>query len=447
LTLPKREHTRGPDPVHWVPVTVIAAAALFLCCTPAHRMSGGQAALGRGDYQEAVSLLESEVADRPQDWERVRDLGVALYRSGRHEEARARLETAFSALPGDGVTHYYLGAACEQLGDYDAAVNAYTSYSDERPSWLPESTMGRRIRQRADLLARTMAVDQARERIRNEALLAQETLDERVLAVVPFVPSGTPETTRPLAAAMAEWLATDLAKIRHLRLVERLQMDAILQELDLAGDGEALEPGTCPRIGRLVGAGRLVAGSLLQAGEDRVRVDVSIIDSRTREVVVAETAEGETDRFFQVEKRLVFGLLTKLGIEPSPAERSSIGEIPTRNLQAALSYGRGLLAERRGEYGEAELAYREALDQDRGFQMADRALLAVPSESPKEPDRIAPGVESWAHDEDPFDADSDRLAATDEMTGGDFWSPEPVEGAYTPAPTIPDPPPLPDPRN
>lgn len=410
-------------------------------------MTEGQAALSRGDYSEAVRLLESEVAEGPEDWQRQRDLGVALYRSGRYAEARTRLEAVSEALPVDGITLFHLGASCEQLGDYGAAMSAYRNYTNARPAWLPDSNLNRSMRRRVAVLARRMLIDLARERVRDEALLAQDHLDTNVLAVLPFTASGPPDTTPPMAAAMAEWLATDLAKIRHLRLVERLQMDTIMQELELAQDAEAFDPGTGPRLGRLVGAGRLVAGSLLQVDGDRVRVDVSIVDARTGALVTAETAECTVNRFFEVEKRLVFSLLTKLGIEPSPAERSSIEESPTRNLQAALSYGRGLLAERRGEYGEAQLAYREAIEQDRSFHLADKALLSVPVESPQELQEIAADIGSRARHEDPFDDEPDRLSAIDEIAGGDLWTSEPEETPYRPFPTIPGPPGLPDPRD
>ncbi|MCK4413507.1 MAG: tetratricopeptide repeat protein [Candidatus Eisenbacteria sp.] len=425
-------------------LTVMITIAIHGCAAPGLYQQG-RAALDQDDYAEAVRLLEMETKENPEHWESHRDLGIALYKSSRYAEARRRLEIARAALPDDGATLFYLGATFEQLGEDAAAIEVYRHYTEVGSLPLFDTGFRRKMKQRINVLTRRQLREQVRGRIEEESRHAPSASAENTIAVVPFSVSRPTDVAAPLAAAVAHWLATDLAQIRHLQVVERLQLDVLLQELQLAEREGLVDPATAPRLGRLVGAGRIVGGSLLQLTEDHVRIDVSVTASGDGEVEVAEMAEGELDRFFEIEKHLVFALLEGLGIEPSPAERSSIEHVPTRNLRAILAYGRGLLAERRGEYGEAQLAYQAALDHDGSFHLAGQMLEAVPSGSTPDLGEIAATIDAEVGDLDPVASEPDRLEVIDQMTSGDIWSVEPEDARpWDQIGEIPEPPAPPD---
>jgi tetratricopeptide (TPR) repeat protein len=93
------------------PVLLRAAAslALFSAASPAGASVAecGQAAyecalahVSRGEFEEAVELLEAEVARAPADLKRLNLLGIALTGAGRVEEANARFEAALESDPG-----------------------------------------------------------------------------------------------------------------------------------------------------------------------------------------------------------------------------------------------------------------------------------------------------------------------------------------------------------
>ena len=61
----------------------------------------------------------------------------------------------------------------------------------------------------------------------------------------------------PLAKGFAEFTAIDLAKVKSLRVIDRLKIDMILDELQLSASG-AVDPSTAPRMGKLLGSKHLM---------------------------------------------------------------------------------------------------------------------------------------------------------------------------------------------
>ena len=59
-----------------------------------------------------------------------------------------------------------------------------------------------------------------------------------------------------------------------------------------------------------------------------------------------------------------------MGIQLSPAEQEAINQRPTQNLQAFLSYSRGLMAEDRGDFGAAQADFERAAALDPNFRAA-----------------------------------------------------------------------------
>src|SRR5207244_643443 len=76
---------------------------------------------------------------------------------------------------------------------------------------------------------------------------------------LPLVIAGD-SGVQPLSRGLAELIATDLAYIRTLRLLERLQIGMLLDELKL-GRSDRVDPATAARVGRLLRAERLVQGT------------------------------------------------------------------------------------------------------------------------------------------------------------------------------------------
>jgi hypothetical protein len=148
-----------------------------------------------------------------------------------------------------------------------------------------------------------------------------------------------------------------------------VRFDAIVRELDLAQSGR-VDTTTAPRVGRLVGARRLVLGSLSSGSDGELIVGARIADVATSDVRQAVSATAPLERIFDAEKALAFQLFRELGIELTPAERAAVEQRPTKNVAAFLAYSRGVRFEVMGDYGAAAQEYQDALRIDPSFQMA-----------------------------------------------------------------------------
>jgi TolB-like protein len=229
---------------------------------------------------------------------------------------------------------------------------------------------------------------EARHAIANERAISAAELPQRTVAVAPFRVSSSDTLIAPLGYGLADLLMTDLARSSQIRLVDRLQLDAIMRELDLAQSGK-VDTTTAPRVGRLVGARRMVLGSLASGGDGALVIDARIADVATSELRDAVSATAPLDRIFDAEKELAFRLLRELGVQLTPAERAAVEQRPTANISAFLAYSRGVRFEALGDYGAATQEFRRALTIDPSFQMAGARLGGTSTASAVQQTRAA----------------------------------------------------------
>ena len=220
---------------------------------------------------------------------------------------------------------------------------------------------------------------------------------DRTVGIPPFTDAGLPPELAPLAYALADLLATDLARASELRLVERTRLGEVLRELDLAESGR-VDPATAPRVGRLVQARTLVlGGASATAGRDgSLRLAVRLADVQSGAVEQAVDAAAPVADILAAEKALAFRVLDALGVTLTPLERAEIERRPTRDLGALLAYGEGLQQEYFGNFRGAADSYRRAQRLDPSFTAAGtrareaRALAEAGTVSPV----LVPGIRS-----------------------------------------------------
>lgn len=320
---------------------------------------------GRMPAADAIQRLEAVRARSPQSAEAARALGIAYYKADRFADARAALAQAASLEPRDGTTALYLGLAAEQQGDLAAARTAYEGYL----------RYGRTRKIRAQLESRLAALTRlelaqaAKAAIAREASLAAQPPLPNTVAVMPLRFSGPDTTLQPLERGLAELITTDLSRSSRLTVVERARLSALLAELELGRSGLA-DTTQGLRAGRILQAAKLVQGSILQVGPERLRVDAALVDAQTAQASGGSTQHDQLDELFSLEKRLVLDLFRELNVSLTPAERNAIEQRPTRSLAAFLAYSRGLTAEDQGKYDDASRFYNDAIRIDPSFGAA-----------------------------------------------------------------------------
>ncbi len=328
-------------------------------------------------FAGACSPAPKPAAVEPTDAASKFRLAAALAAARRCDTAVV-VARAAQSLEADNVRGPLVVGACqEQAGRYDAAIATYQEFAAQHPRARSVAALSAR----AELALRISAEQTARQALARETELAQQPPQAATVAVLPVLVSGD-STYRPLSRGLAELITTDLAYIRTLKLLERLQIGVLLDELKL-GTSQRADPATAARVGRLLRAERMVQGTVTipSAGAGSVRLAAAVVTGAGVVRPVAP-ATGPLQQLLGLEKQVVFGLAAQLGIALTEAERQRILKEGPRHLAAFLAYSRGLEAMDVGDYSRAAFHFGEAARVDPGFRAASQdrqAALTAPA--------------------------------------------------------------------
>lgn len=344
---------------------VVGSLILFGCGGPSVTMNQDPAA-----FEEEEARLEKRLSNNPGDGAALRDLGSIYLRTDRPSDAYDALKKAYSKRPDDPKVLFYLGMASEKVGRTQAALKLFGKYGE-----VPEDSKYHTLMDgRYQWLSRKQAKKQAQQLVAKEKGQPEQVgtdVSPNVVAVLPMKYQGGDEKYQALGRGLAEMFTTDLANIERLKVVERVRLQALLDELKLA-KSKYVDQSTAPRVGRLLGAGRLVGGSYLVSGEE-VRLQVTLADVATGErMPQLDDQRASLDKLFDLQTRVTFSIVDQLGVELTPQERAAIEEVPTQSIQAFLAYSRGLMEEERGNYGSAAQYFQQASKIDPNFDQAKK---------------------------------------------------------------------------
>jgi TolB-like protein len=213
--------------------------------------------------------------------------------------------------------------------------------------------------------------------VRQEAVLQKASGDPNTLAVTYFGDTGLHEQAKPLGKALAAMLMTDLSKAKSLKVVERIRLQKLLEEIQL-GTGGMVDPRTAPRVGSLLGAGKIVTGNMLVAGGEKIDVNSLLTSVPTGGEVGKQEAKGLLREFFKLEKAIAFGVLRDMGIPLTKEEEETIGRYASQSYAGLLYYGEGLDAQDRSEWDKAIAIFQKCLTEDPNGPCTT-ALLEAPS--------------------------------------------------------------------
>ncbi|MBI4347375.1 MAG: hypothetical protein HY553_11000 [Elusimicrobia bacterium] len=117
-------------------------------------------------------------------------------------------------------------------------------------------------------------------------------LKRKHIAVVPFRDTSGKESRS--GAIIAERLVAALLHRGSVEVVERSQLEAVMEELRLASVG-VVDPAMVKRLGRFLGVDAVVTGTTVELLGSRVEVHARLIDVETARVLAASTANVEKD--------------------------------------------------------------------------------------------------------------------------------------------------------
>ena len=314
-----------------------------------------------GQYADAIPLFKAYLKDNPGDYKTRGRLGVAYLRAGQNEPAANALEQVLRENPGDAYATLYLGVSYVNMKDFGKALAVWEKYSDPtRP--LVEAE----IRRQLTLLKIAESQRIAKASLAREAQTGTAPVDQNTIAVCYFQDLSPDRTFRAFQKGLAAMVISDLAKIKSVKVVERLQLQALLGEMKLGQTG-IVDAATAPRVGRLLGASTLVVGDLRLGS---IQVNASLASTVAQQIQGTTSVTVDMENFFDISPAIVSDVANMMGVEMDAAEMAAIGTVHTKNLKAFSFFGQALDALDGGDWAAAQDFFDRAIAEDPGFGLA-----------------------------------------------------------------------------
>lgn len=192
-------------------------------------------------------------------------------------------------------------------------------------------------------------------------------VDPDTVVVLPFENLGNADEVYFSNGLTDELIAT-LSQMNGVSVVSRTSSFAVAER-----DLDARE------IGRLVGAGTLLEGSVRKA-DGRARVSAQLVDAATGTQHWSRTYERDMTDLFMIQQELALNISEALRTRVSPAERARLARRPTEDPDAYVDFLRGRYFWNQRSYAAMHKAieyYERAIEADPEFAAAYAALANV----------------------------------------------------------------------
>ena len=204
--------------------------------------------------------------------------------------------------------------------------------------------------------------------------LAQDTRPG--IAVLSFENGGSygkeKEDFDALRKGIAAMLISELAQNKNVRLVDRGEIQRLLDEQGLAV-ADRVDRETAAKIGKLVGARYMIAGTFIDLYGD-FRIDARIINVETGEILKVVRSDPKLrDRrdMSRMIQSVAERIMVDANLPPLPAGTAQRPAVPT---EALALFSRALLYQDRGDKAKAVEYYQKALDVFPAYTEASEGL-------------------------------------------------------------------------
>jgi tetratricopeptide (TPR) repeat protein len=298
---------------------------------------------------------------------------VAAYERGQWPTAQRKLEQARTVFPENYAVPYYLGLIYLEQGRRSDAIAQWQRYV----AMDPKSENALKICKNLTLLLRQEARDFAKQAVTEQSALIRGRADDKTVAVTSYSNLGS-EKLGPLGKGMAAMLISDLSKVPDLKVVDRIKLQALLEEMQLGTTG-LVDSKSAPKVGKLLKARHVTSGSLADLDKDNLVIASVLVDSHQKAgLISSQDAHGLLEEFYDLEKKIACQIIQALGKDCQTVPEGFY-LIHTKSLPALVLYSRGLDEFDKENYDEAREQFRKSLNEDPQFDLAMAALLATPT--------------------------------------------------------------------
>lgn len=211
----------------------------------------------------------------------------------------------------------------------------------------------------------------AKRAIQNEKKLSLST-EKNTLAVLYFANRTGNGNLSVLEKGLAVMLISDLSQIEGLQVLERIRLQALLDELNLSVSG-LVDSQTAVRMGKLMGAKYLLGGDIISFMQG-IKLEANLINVPQTRTIAESNASGQLKELFKLEKSLLTDIIKVMKIELTERQRTKIMQPFSKSFDAAWLFFIGIDKSDKGQYDDAANYYKKALEKDPDLISAQKAL-------------------------------------------------------------------------
>ena len=196
-----------------------------------------------------------------------------------------------------------------------------------------------------------------------------------------------PSEYDPLTKGLAEIFITELSQIQSVKIVERQELRALLDEMKLSQSG-ILNQNNSLKAGEMLGARNLVFGGFMVTPEKKIRIDIRIVEVETGLTVKASEVTGKTKQVLTLIRKLSKQMLDDLDVRLSRQEKKYLKNSDNIPIDAIIHFSRGLDYEDREQWGSARDSYFKALEIEPNLtsaRISNRIGRSSPKDFPPKP--------------------------------------------------------------
>ncbi len=209
---------------------------------------------------------------------------------------------------------------------------------------------------------------------------ATEQTPRKTIAVLYFQNNSLADrqNMEPLQKGLADMLITELSKIQALKVIERNQLQQMIEEMKLGQSGMVDEQ-TAQKVGSLLGAQTLLLGSYVAMFGGKMRIDARIVEVETGRTIEAEEVTGKVKDLFKLVQKLSGKIAKALNVKLTKADKKRLKTVQNKSFDAALYFSKGLEFEDAGQLDQAKTMFQKALKINPKYKSAQIELDRIQS--------------------------------------------------------------------
>ncbi len=183
----------------------------------------------------------------------------------------------------------------------------------------------------------------------------------------------------PLQKGLSLMLASDLARVKGLRVIERARVQALYDALGLKPSSPLTEDQAL-RLGRMLGAFYVVSGTIVKGRITDLKVMANCLEVPDDMLLDQPVSAGDLADLVSMEKEILFDIVDALQLSLTPAQLKHLERPVSDDIDALYLLFRAIDASDRGKYETAAALYKDALRQDPQLAVAPAALAELRTE-------------------------------------------------------------------